>query len=204
MNILVVGAYAFSRTGIRTVIKDDYPQAKFGEACSAYDGMRQLDADNWDLLVLDLNLPGEGGVELLSKARAITPPPAIVMLSSAPEVRHALHWLKSGSSAYLSKGAESDELIKAIKSVLSGHKYITSQFDTQWATVGEGPAQLADLSHRERQVLELIAKGLSLKEVSSALALSNKTVSTYRARLLAKLRLNTTAGLIRYALDNRL
>jgi len=198
VNILLADDHAFLRRGIQNAIHEDFPHATFGEASTAMDVKRQLQNGRWDLVILDIILPDKDEIDLLSDIRTLHPDLPVIMLSDCSEELFASRCIRSGASAYLSKESAPNELTIAIKAVL-GDNYITTNSRNKNEN---SPGYL--LSRRELQVLQFLAKGFSLKEISHSLSLSSKTVSTYRARLLIKLQLRSTAALIRYAIENRI
>jgi two-component system invasion response regulator UvrY len=207
MNILIVDDHAIVRLGLRQLVMDAYPYAKLEEAATANEALTVLDQVRWDLAILDVNLPDQSGIELLKIMKTRQPSLPVMMLSLHPEEQYALRALKSGASAYLTKERAPEELATAIKQVLDGRKFITATLAERLASVAFSPAaQLPHerLSDREFQVLCAIGQGKTVSAIASDLALSVKTVSTYRTRLLDKLEMKNTTDLIRYTLDHAL
>ncbi len=207
MNILIVDDHAIVRLGLKQLVAEAYPYAKLEEAATGKDAMILLDRVRWDLVILDVNLPDQNGIELLKVMKARQASLPVLMLSLHPEEQYALRALKAGASAYLTKERAPEELATAIKEVLSGHKFITASLAERLATVAFSPADRLPherLSDREFQVLCAIGQGKTVSAIASDLALSVKTVSTYRTRLLDKLDMENTTQLIRYTLDHAL
>ncbi len=206
MNILLVDDHAIVRKGLRQVLTEELPSPTFGEAGSAAGLQQALSKHKWDLVILDLNLPDRHGLEVLKDLKASRPQLPVLVLSLSPEEQYASRAIRAGASGYVTKDSAPEELTTAVEKVLSGGKYVSLSLGEQLAhELSERPdASIRSLSDRELQILRLIAKGHTLAGIANRLALSAKTVSTYRGRLLDKLRLRTTADLIRYAVDARL
>lgn len=207
MNILIVDDHAIVRLGLKQLVTEAYPYAKLEEATTGKEALILLDRVRWDLVILDVNLPDQSGIELLKDMKARQASLPVMMLSLHPEEQYALRALKSGASAYLTKERAPEELATAINQVLGGHKFITPTLAERLAAIAFSPTdQLPHerLSDREFQVLCAIGQGKTVSSIASDLALSVKTVSTYRTRLLDKLDMKNTTDLIRYTLDHAL
>lgn len=207
MNILIVDDHAIVRLGLKRLVAEAYPYAKLEEAATAREALALLDRVRWDLVILDVNLPDQSGLELLKIIKTHQASLPVMILSLHPEEQYALRALKSGASAYLTKERAPEELETAIKQVLAGRKFITATVAERLARVAFSPAdQLPHerLSDREFQVLCAIGQGKSVSTIASDLALSVKTVSTYRTRVLGKLDMKNTTELIRYTLEHAL
>ena len=207
MKILLVDDHAVVRRGVRALLADEYPDAQFGEAANSAEAMQALRQRRWDLLMLDVSLPGRGGIDLLMEIRAERADLPVIMLSMHPESEFAVRAIKAGAAGYLTKQSADEELLGAVRKVLGGGRYITAQLADQLADLvaGAKPATPhATLSDREFQILQSIAAGKSVKEIAAELSLSPKTVSTYRTRVLEKLGLSSTAELARYAVRHQL
>lgn len=206
-RILIVDDHEVVRHGTRLVLGQGFPDAVFDEASSAKDGLSQLEAGPCSLLILDLSMPGRGGLELLEEVKRRWPALPVVILSAHPEEEFAVRCLRLGAAGYVSKGAASHELTAASRKALAGGKYVTPLLAERLATLLDGSVQQAPhetLSGRELQVLRLVARGRSIKEVAAELALSEKTIGTYRTRISQKLGLSTNVELTRYALQHKL
>jgi two-component system invasion response regulator UvrY len=207
MNILIVDDHAIVRLGLRQLVTKAFPYAKLEEAATGKEALILLGNVRWDLVILDVNLPDQSGIELLKIMKTRQPSLPVMILSLHPEEQYALRALKLGASAYLTKERAPEELATAIKQVLARHKFITASLAERLASVAFSPgAQLPHerLSDREFQVLCAIGQGKTVSTIASDLALSVKTVSTYRTRLLDKLDMKNTTDLIRYTLDHAL
>jgi two-component system invasion response regulator UvrY len=205
--ILLVDDHAVVRAGTRLVLSEGFPGAAFGEAGTTAEGLAALERGGWDLVLLDLSMPGRGGLDLLEEARRRWPKLPALVLSAHPEEEFAVRCLKLGASGYVTKAAGAAELVAACRTALDGRKYVTPALAERLASLLGGaeprPAHEA-LSQRELEVLRMVASGKSLKEIAAELALSEKTISTYRQRISGKLGISTNVELTRYALQHRL
>ena len=204
MKILIADDHAIVRRGLREILEEHFPDCEVGEAADADATLTQAEGGDWDLLLLDLSMPGRSGLDLLHHLRATRPKLPVLVLSVHPEEQYGLRVIRAGAAGYLNKEAAPEELVTAVRRVVAGGKYVGPALAEQLASSlqGGGPPDAEPhqrLSDREFQVLARIGQGRSVKEIAGELALSEKTVSTYRARVLEKLGLHTTADLIRYA-----
>ena len=207
MKILIIDDHAVVRHGLKQILADEITGAFFGEAASAAQAISAIDQNRWDVVLLDLNLPDRGGLEVLADIRSQQPSLPVLILSMHPEAEFAVRALKSGAAGYLTKQSAAEELVTAIRKAAGGGRYITASLAEQLATdLAEGGDKLPheQLSNREFQTLRFLATGKSVKEIGAHLNLSAKTVSTYRTRVLEKLHLKSTVDLARYALENKL
>ncbi len=206
-RVLITDDHELLRRGVRDILADRLGALAVGEAKDAGQAIDLLIQREWDLVLLDINLPGRSGLEVLEEARRLRPKAPVLVLTTYPEEQFALRAFKLGASGYVTKQSASDELIIAVKRVLAGGKYVTASLAERLASslgaAGEQAPHEA-LSHRELQVLRLIAVGKSMKETAEELALSEKTVAAYRARISAKTGLKTTVEIARYALKQGL
>ncbi len=206
-RLLVVDDHEVVRRGTRQVLAEGFPGAAFGEAGTAAEALAALQAGRWDLLVLDINLPGRSGLEVLEDVRRQWPQLPVLVLSAYPEEEFAVRCLRLGASGYLTKSSAADELVAAARKALEGGKYVTAALAERLAAVLGGGVQSEPheaLSGRELQVVRLVATGRSMKEIAAELHLSEKTIATYRARIADKLGLSTNVELTRYALQHKL
>jgi len=207
MKILIADDHAIVRRGLRSLLEQEHPTAKISEAQDSSEATDLLMAQTWNLILLDISMPGRSGLDVLEDARRLQPQTPVIMLSLYPEEEFAMRSMKLGAAAYLNKQSASDELITAVRCVLDGHKYITTSLAERMAATlgGEIPSQPHEaLSHRELQVLRMIALGQTLKEIAAELVLSEKTIATYRSRISQKMGLGTKVELTRYALQHKL
>lgn len=207
LKILLADDHAIVRQGIKQLINSAYPQVEFGEANTLHDLYDLVHKDTWDALILDLAFPEGNGLETMKQIKADYPGLPVLILSMYPEDQYAVRTLRAGASGYLNKEAAPEELVSAIQKILAGGEYISTGVAEELVRFtrqeGDQPPHKY-LSDREYQVLCLIASGKELREISQELALSAKTVSTYRARLLVKMNMKTNAELTRYAIQNGL
>lgn len=207
VKILIIDDHEIVRRGVKQILEETFAHVEIGEADSSQKGLTAVHQHSWDLAIVDISLPDQSGLELLVGLRNIVPQLPLMVLSLHPEEQYAVRAFRAGAMAYLTKQTAPEELARAVKQVLSGRRYVTASLGERMAgNLSKDPVGLAhqSLSEREFEVLVLIARGYSVKHIAGSLALSVKTVSTYRARLLDKLQLANTAELIRYALDHHL
>jgi two-component system, NarL family, invasion response regulator UvrY len=203
LNILIADDHAALRKGVIQILREELPDARFGEASTTSETLDCLYRQEWDVLILDIFMPGRGGLETLDFLRREYPNMPVLVLSSAPEEQMALRILKLGANGYLNKQAAPEELVTAVKKVFSGGEYVSPRTAERLAVdIGRKErAPIEKLSDREFTVLQLLAAGKSIKEIASELSLNAKTVSTYHARIRHKLNVNNDVEMIRYLLD---
>jgi two-component system, NarL family, invasion response regulator UvrY len=204
---LIVDDHPILRKGMRDLLLHERACTTIVEADNAVAALSAVRREPWDLLILDVALPDKHGLEVLKEVKLLRPTLRVLMLSLYPEREFALRAFKAGASGYLTKDRAPSELLTAVKQILAGRRYITSSLADQMATfLDQGqPATPHDrLSDREMEVLRLLGQGKTVSMIADDIALSAKTVSTYRARLLEKLQLRTTADLVRYAVEHHL
>lgn len=203
MRILLADDHEVVRRGVRQTLEETFPGAEFGEAVTCAETLARAHEGGWDLLMLDLNMPGRGGLAVLAELHAQQPQLKILVLSMSPEEEFAVRALKAGAAGYLGKQAVARELVAAVRKVLGGGRYITPVVAERLAAglnIDKVSAPHEGLSARELQVLALIAQGRSVKEIAEELALGEKTVFTYRDRLRVKLGMKNDVELTRYAM----
>lgn len=207
LKILLGDDHTIVRRGLRQVLTEEFGQVAIGEVGSGHAVVDAVREQEWDVVVLDINLPDKNGVEVLKEVKGLRPSILVVMLTMHPEEQYAMRTLKAGAAGYLTKESAPEELITAMRTVLRGGKYVSASLAERLASelaAGTEAALHQKLSDREYQVLLGIARGNTATETAEALSLSVKTISTYRARLLKKMKLQTTVELVRYALAHRL
>lgn len=206
-EILIADDHDIVRRGLRALF-DEHPDLEVtGEAATAPEVLEKVREGSWDLLVLDLGMPGGEGVETLRRIRSADSELPVVILSVHPEDQLARRLLRAGARGYVQKEAASESLVAAVRRVLRGKRYVSPELASRLAAEleEEAPEHRHDaLSDREFQVLRLLAEGRSVGGIAEELALSVKTVSTYKTRLLDKMEMETTAELIRYAVEHDL
>jgi len=204
-DFLVVDDHPVVRRGICQILEEISGPVHITEAGNAREALKEIRAGKFHLVLLDINLPDRTGLDLLEDLKNAHSDIKILMVSMYPEEQYAIRALKGGASGYLTKESASNELLAAVDKILQGGRYITQSiaeriFD---AIDQKGPPHDL-LSNRELEVLIQIAKGRSLKDIGQTLGLSEKTISTYRSRILEKMELNSNADMVRYALTNNL
>ncbi len=207
IRTLIADDHTVVRQGLRKILTENVDIEVVGEASSAEEALALIQTTNADVLILDISMPGKSGLDVLKDIKHHRPKLSVLLLSMHPEMQFAVRALRSGGSGYLTKDAPPEELVRAIRKVVGGGKYISSSLADQLATLTETNVERPmheRLSDREFQVLRLIAQGKSLSEIAGQLSLSTKTISTYRARILEKMNLKTNAEITRYALEKKL
>ncbi len=207
IKVLIADDHAIVRKGLRQIVKE---QAAYMEVYEAVDGQEVLEKirdEDWDVLVLDISMPKRSGLDILQEVKHSKPNLPVLILSVHPEEQYAIRVLKAGAAGYMNKDCALDELVRAIQKVVDGGKYVSPTLAEKLAFElsgrnGKSPHEV--LSDREYSVLLMIGIGKSVSEIANELALSVKTVSTYRSRVLEKLALKSNAELIRYVIDNQL
>ena len=204
-DFLIIDDHPIVRKGIRQILEEMPGNIHVTEAGNASEGLKKLRERGYDLVVLDINLPGRSGLDLLKDIKHLKPDLKVLMISVYPEDQYAIRSLKSGASGYLTKESAPDELTIAVEKILKGHRYITQSIAEQiFDTLNTAELPHQSLSNRELEVLILIAKGKGLKEIGDLLSLSEKTISTYRTRILEKMNMKSNAEIVKYALQNKL
>lgn len=207
MRILIADDHAVVRRGLKEIFAGAFPAAQFAEAGDGNEVLKQLSSARYNVVVLDVNMPGRSGLEVLRDIKRAYPQLPVMILSVQPEDQYAMRCLRAGASAYISKDSASEELVRAVKRVLSGKRYISEELADKLVTQADEPAGRAPhelLSDREHEVMRLLAAGVSLTDIADRLHVSAKTVSSYRARILEKMQMTTNADLTRYALEHKL
>ena len=206
-RILLADDHELVRRGLRQILAETFSDLMVGEATDAGETLQAVEKRSWDVVLLDINMPGRSGIEVLQDLKSLHPRLPVIMLSAYPEKDYAVRAFKLGAAGYVSKQSASRELIAAVRKALAGGRYITpSLAEALAATVaGETPAVPHEmLSNRELQVLRQVALGKPLKEIAAELSLSEKTIGTYRMRLARKLGLGTNVEIARYAARHKL
>jgi len=199
LRILVADDHTVVRRGVIDILAEGFPGAEFGEADNGQQVLQLVRKQKWDVVVLDIVLPGRSGLEVLKDIKSSRPELPVIVLSVHPEEHYARRTLRAGAASYLTKNAALGELVQAVRKVLAGGRYVTASLN---GSAPRAPHEL--LSDREYEVLCLFASGKTAAQVACELSLSIKTVGTYHARVLRKLGLKSNADLVRYAVENRL
>ena len=207
IRVLIVDDHPVVRRGLRALLSDEFRGAAFGEASTAQQALEQLWKQKWDVALLDITLPGRSGLDLLKEFKAARPRLPVLVLSVHPEDQFALRALKAGAEGYLTKESAPEELVKAIRKILAGGRYVSPTLAEKLALGVRKDSTRAPhetLSDREYEIMCCIASGKTVTEIAGELSLSPKTISTYRARILEKLGVKNNAAIIRYAIQNGL
>jgi two-component system, NarL family, invasion response regulator UvrY len=207
MRVLIADDHAVFRRGLKETLAEAFSAVVFGEAKTAQEALDHVRRQNWDVVILDISMPGKSGLDILDELKRLRPKLPILLLSMHPEQQFARRALKAGAAGYLTKDGVPEELKEAIKKIVGGGRYVSATLAEKLAVdLREGSdLPLHELlSDREFQVLRMIASGKTVKERAEELSLSVKTISTYRARVLEKTGMKTNAELIRYALQAQL
>lgn len=207
IKVLIADDHSLIREGFKKIIARESDITVVGEAANSAEVMNFLEKQSCDIVVLDITMPGKNGLDILGDIRLQYPDLNVLILSMHAEEHYALRALKNGARGYLTKESAPDELIKAIRKIHGGRMYISQEVAEQLAyNIGGKSEKMPhdDLSDREFQVLQLLAKGKTISEIGEMLTISASTVSTYRQRILEKLNLKNTSELILYAVNNRL
>jgi DNA-binding NarL/FixJ family response regulator len=207
LKILIADDHGLLREGITRVLTKEFKELEVEGVGTGEDVLRMLGSQTWDALILDINLPDKHGIDVLKETKCLQPNLPVLILSFYPEKQYAIRALKAGASGYLTKESAPQELVAALRQIMQGGTYVRSKVadDLVSGLRAENPATLYQtLSDRELQVLCSLSKGKTISQIAVEFSLSVNTISTYRARLLEKLNLTTTAELIRYAIDNQL
>ena len=207
IRILIGDDHAIVREGLKQIVAESSDMAVAGEAANGQEVLEQVSKNDWDLVLLDIAMPGRGGLDILKQLRRERPELPVLMLSMYPEEQYAVRALKAGASGYLTKESAPEELIAAIRKVSQGGKYVSSSLAEKLAvyleTDHEKPVHEM-LSDREYQVMLMIASGKTVKQIADELSLSVKTISTYRSRTLRKMEMKNNDEITYYAIKQAL
>lgn len=207
MRVLIADDHPVVRRGLRQILADEYPSLSVGEARDAGEALKLASEQDWDVILLDISMPGRSGLEVLKELKRERPKVPVLILTSYPEEQYAVRVLKAGAAGYMTKESAAEHLIEGIRKAIRGGRYVSPHLaELLAANVGAGGEMPPheSLSDREYEVLCLIASGRTVGEIAGELSLSVKTVSTYRARILEKMGMKTNAELTHYALKNGL
>ena len=207
IRILIADDHAIVRRGLSEILLEEYPSAFVEEVGDADRLLNRALAENWDIVISDLMMPGRSVLEVLQQIKQHAAQLPVLILSIFPEEQYATRVLKAGASGYINKDAAPTELVKAVQRILQGRKYITPNIAEMLAsdlTLATDKAPHELLSDREFHVMKLLAEGKTISDIAEMLSLSPTTISTYRARIMEKMKMRANAELARYALENRL
>lgn len=207
IRILIADDHPIVRRGVKGILAREIEDAICGEAENAQEVLSEVQSQDWNLVILDVTMPGRSGLDILKDLKKLRPKLPVLFLSMHPEDQLGKRALKAGASGYMNKESAPEELIKAIRKVLAGGLYVSATLAEKLALdLGAKTEQPLHerLSDRELEVLRLIGSGKAISQIAEVLHLSVATVSTYRTRILEKMSMTTTAELMNYALRNRL
>jgi DNA-binding NarL/FixJ family response regulator len=207
IRVFIVDDHPIFREGLRKVISGVPDMEVVGEAADGSEALRKMSASKYDVVILDLGLPGTAGLDVLRTLKAKRPSIPVIIMSIHTEEEYAVRVLKEGASGYLTKETVPVDLIKAIRKALTGGLYVSDSLGERFAGELLGNTENKpheSLSKREYQIFRLIVKGKSAKEIAREVSLARPTVSTYRARILDKMKMKTNAELVRYAVKQNL
>ncbi len=207
IKILLADDHTIVREGLKQILAETPDMVVLDEAKNGQEVLDKIQQNEHDVVLLDISMPGRSGLDVLKQIKSERPKTAVLVLSMYSEEQYALRALKAGASGYLTKESAPDKLIEAIRKVSEGRKYISPSVAEKLAfnlELGEEKPPHESLSDREYQVMCMIASGKTVKEIASDLALSVKTISTYRTRILEKMGLRNNSALTHYAVQNRL
>lgn len=208
MRILIADDHTIVREGIKMLLTEAYPAAEITDVSDSVDLIKLVLKQKWDVIICDISMPpGDSGLEAIKQIKDHTPKTPVIILSMHAADQYAVRAIKAGASGYLTKGAATLELVKAVNQVLSGKKYLSPDVADALADAFEhgGTARTVEnLSDREFEVFKLLASGKSISDIAKQLILSTNTISTFRARIFEKMGFQNNMELIKYAVDNKL
>lgn len=204
LNILIADDHSIFRRGLKDLLSDGLGAVTVGECSNAFDLLQLLKQKKWDVVILDIGMPGTTGTDALIQVKRHRPSLPVIMLSMHPEDQYAVRMFKAGANAYLTKASAPEELVVAIKKVLDGGNYVSPSLGEKLVHLfhrGEEQPAHELLSDREFEVMRLLSSGRTVSQIAETMNLGTTTVSTYRARILEKLHLKNNAELMRYAVQ---
>ena len=207
MHILIADDHAVVRRGLREILAETLPGAEFTEVGNGDEVLSHLGKSQTSMLVLDINMPGRSGMDVLRDVKHAYPRMPVIILSCQPEEQYAVRCLRAGAAAYINKESAPEELALATRKILSGGRYVSSSLAEKLIdNLDESAGKLLHelLSDREFEVMKMIAAGVPLTEIGDRLHVSVKTISTYRARIMEKMQMKSNAELTRYAMTHSL
>jgi DNA-binding NarL/FixJ family response regulator len=205
LRVLLADDHPVVRRGLRESLREAFPHADVAEVADGDAALAAIGAHEFDVVFMDIDMPGRGGLDALRELRKLKPELPVLIMSVHDELEYGLRALRSGAAGYVSKASTNETLVRAVQLVLGGGRYVSDVLARRLASEAGAPAAPHErLSERELEVLRRLAAGQTVKEVAFDLGLSAKTVHTFRARVLKKLDLRTTADLVRYAIQHGL
>lgn len=207
LRIIIADDHPIVRQGLKQIVAETSDMVVAGEASNGKEVLNKVGENDYDVVLLDISMPGESGMDILGELKKLKPGLPVLVLSIHPEEQYAVRMLRAGASGYLTKDKAPRELIEAIRKVSLGRKYVSSSLAERFALhleIGTEKPLHETLSNREYQVMCMIALGKMVRDIAQELSLSVKTISTYRLRVLKKMKMESSAELIRYAIQNQL
>jgi len=205
-RILLADDHSFIRLGLVQILKDEYPSVHITQVSDGEALIKQVMLNEWDLVISDLDMPGRSGLEALEQIKLIKPELPVLILSIYAEDLYAVRVLRAGAAGYLNKNSAPDELITAVQRISLGKKYITPEIAEKLLSsnvdTDKKPHEM--LTNREFEIFKLLALGKTVTQIAESLSLALTTISTYRGRIMDKLKLSTNSELTRYALANHI
>ncbi len=207
LKILIADDFPLFRRGVKDLLIDGLEAVTVGECGNAHDLLELVRHKKWDIVILDIGMPGTTGTDALQQVKREQPALPVIMLSMHPEDQYAVRMFRAGANAYLTKASAPDELVTAVKKVLAGGQYVNQSLGEKLVRLVHQPANRLPhelLSDREYEVMRFLASGKTVSEIAESMRLGITTISTYRARILDKLSLKNNAELMRYAVQHGL
>ncbi len=207
ISVLIADDHNIVRQGLKQILSNDAQMSVVAEADNGHEVLQELERTKVDVLILDITMPGKNGLDVLKEVKRKYPALPVLVLSMHPEDQFAIRILRAGAAGYITKESAPEELVEALRKVCAGGKYVSPQLAEKLAVFIEDDTARAPherLSDREFEILRMLAMGKTVTEVADELLLSVKTVSTYRSRVLEKMKMTTNAELTRYALQSGL
>ncbi|MCX6336950.1 MAG: response regulator transcription factor [Bacteroidetes bacterium] len=207
MKVLIADDHTIVREGLKRILLEAFPFCEIHDVSDAANLLKKAFSEKWDIIISDISMPGQSGIEVLKQIKEHAPLVPVLILSMHSPEQYAVRSIKAGASGYLTKESAPFELVNAVEKILGGKKYITPQVAEILAesieqNVDKPPHEI--LSDREFEVLKLLASGQSISKIGEALSLSVNTISTYRARIMEKLNIHNNANLVKYAMKQGL
>lgn len=206
-KIIIVDDHPIFRSGLKQILQEELDMEVVGDAGNSNELYKMLDQTEWDIIILDIHLPGENGLEILKELLYRFKKVRVLFLSNSPESQYGIRALEAGASGYMTKEAAPRELVSAVRKIMSGKKYLSDTLVEKLANgLGNKSKKTGhdSLSDREFQVLCLLGSGKTVKQIAEELMLTVQTVSTYRGRIMEKMKMNSNADIIRYVIENNL
>lgn len=207
IKVLVADDHAVVRRGLRQILSETEDLLVGGEATNAPEVVERVTSERWDVIILDISMPGGNGIDLIADIRRLRPEARVLVLTVFAEEQYAVRAIRAGAAGFLTKESAPDKLVDAVRKIASGGRYVSPELAEALASIVAGDAEGAPherLSDREFEILKMLSSGKTVSQAADELGLSVKTVSTHRTRILRKMNMKTNAELTHYAIRNRL